>query len=647
MSTIFGDPKVTAVLPSAEPEEAARFRELLKAWGSPSQVVEMVGDNEITQLPKDRSVWLLGKSNKLAARAVAHEGRFVTSADSWSLAGERLSIADHTGVVVVRHPGNPAKAVGWMVIAPRAAYVGVARKLPHYGRYSFLGFEGDEPTNTIKGEWATDDSPTRVDLRPAGAENRCGARGVLAVSQGAGGTCRRCSPLKALTDHVAFLAAERTRGTRCRHQGSRRGGRVHRRGVRETRVGAPRCGWLLPAVQRSTRARGDARHRVKNVIGVLKGMKTEWDETGRWCCSATLLLPRPRVARRARWQRRQAHPGADDNASGVAVMLELARVLRERREAPAPIVFAAFTGEEAGLRGSRYFVEHPGAAPLTGIRGVVNLDTVGRLRSGKVQVLGSGTATEWQHIFRGGSFVTGVESTAIPGNAEASDQLAFIKGASPRCRWFTGPHEDYHRPGDTADKVDVAGLVKVAALVKEAVVYLAERPEALPSRSRPSGARRTHHGQRRSAAASSGGAPGHLRRGAGLRIPGQRRQALRSHAGLTRREGRTEGRVTSSFGWPALEVFVARGVLDGSAWAHGWPVGGCRVPTRRCGTEGGGERWWRGRAVSRPSAFSLQPARTATDVCIPGIAGSGSQWVLRNIGPWPPEADSSAARSRT
>jgi len=132
----------------------------------------------------------------------------------------------------------------------------------------------------------------------------------------------------------------------------------------------------------------------------------------------------------------------------------------------------------AGPLGARHYAEHP-VAPLAQTIGVINLDTVGRLGAGKVSVLGAGTATEWPHIFRGASFVTGVESTSVTGQDEASDQRVFIERGVPAVQIFTGPHADYHRPGDTADKVDTAGLVKVATLVKEGVAYLAERPTPL------------------------------------------------------------------------------------------------------------------------------------------------------------------------
>jgi aminopeptidase N len=174
----------------------------------------------------------------------------------------------------------------------------------------------------------------------------------------------------------------------------------------------------------------------------------------------------------------KVHPGADDNASGVAVLLELARVLAAGERPPRTIVFVAFTGEEAGRLGSKHYAAHP-ARPLAKTEGMINLDTVGRLGEQKVTALGTGTATEWQHIFRGASFVTGIESRSVPESIESSDQASFTEQGVPAVQIFTAAHADYHRPTDTADKIDVAGLAKIAAFVKEGIVYLAERPEPL------------------------------------------------------------------------------------------------------------------------------------------------------------------------
>jgi len=180
----------------------------------------------------------------------------------------------------------------------------------------------------------------------------------------------------------------------------------------------------------------------------------------------------------------KVHPGADDNASGVAVMLELARVLAAGGRLPRTVLFIAFTGEEAGRLGSKYYAAHP-VRPLAKVEGMINLDTVGRLGTQKITALGTGTATEWQHIFRGASFVTGIESRSVPESIESSDQVSFTEQGVPAVQIFTAAHADYHRPSDTADKIDVAGLAKVAAFVKEGIVYLAERPEPLTNAIRP------------------------------------------------------------------------------------------------------------------------------------------------------------------
>jgi Zn-dependent M28 family amino/carboxypeptidase len=183
----------------------------------------------------------------------------------------------------------------------------------------------------------------------------------------------------------------------------------------------------------------------------------------------------------------QLHPGADDNASGVAVLLELARVLGRSWKPDRSVVFAAFSGEEAGRLGSRRYVLNGRPYPAGHAIGMVNLDTVGRLGKGKLLVLGTGTAREWVHIFRGAGFVTGVPLEPVAKDVGGSDQVSFIEAGVPAVQLFTGPHLDYHRPSDTSDKVDREGLVKVASVVKEVVEYLAGREEPLTSVLGPGG----------------------------------------------------------------------------------------------------------------------------------------------------------------
>ncbi|MDE2389780.1 MAG: M20/M25/M40 family metallo-hydrolase, partial [Betaproteobacteria bacterium] len=173
------------------------------------------------------------------------------------------------------------------------------------------------------------------------------------------------------------------------------------------------------------------------------------------------------------------HHGADDNASGIAVMLELARQIVPKWQPERTVIFAAFTGEEANLLGSKHYVRRSDPFPVGKVIAMLNLDTVGRLENNPVTVFGTGTARELVHIFRGASFVTGIPVNAVQDDFGSSDQAAFIQAGMPAIQLFASAHEDYHAPGDTADKIDTAGLVKVAAILKEATEYLANRIEPL------------------------------------------------------------------------------------------------------------------------------------------------------------------------
>ena len=105
--------------------------------------------------------------------------------DSIRLDAETVAFANHSIVLIRRHPQNMEKAVGLLIVEPDAAFPGMARKLPHYGKYSYLAFEGEEPTNIVKGQWGTAGSPLVVDLRGDGGRP-VGCLGHLAAAQGVG-----------------------------------------------------------------------------------------------------------------------------------------------------------------------------------------------------------------------------------------------------------------------------------------------------------------------------------------------------------------------------------------------------------------------------------------------------------------------------
>jgi len=218
--------------------------------------------------------------------------------------------------------------------------------------------------------------------------------------------------------------------------------------------------------------------RTRNVIGVLRGSNPEYANQAVIVSAHYDHLGRSGPGVRIE-DVGQLHPGADDNASGVAVMIELARTLAAAGAPPRTIVFIGFSAEESGLNGSKYYVANPTPIALDGIRAVVNLDTVGRLGNGEVIALATSTATEWQHVLRGITFTTGIATKSIPGASQSSDQQSFIDHGIPGVQLFTKATLDYHRPTDTADKIDVDGLVKVASVAREMIDYLAQRPTPL------------------------------------------------------------------------------------------------------------------------------------------------------------------------
>ena len=182
------------------------------------------------------------------------------------------------------------------------------------------------------------------------------------------------------------------------------------------------------------------------------------------------------------------HVGADDNASGTAALLEIARALatpEARRALRRDVVIAAFSGEESGLLGSAHFVhagekKAPGALAPKDVYAMVNLDMVGRLRENKVQVLGAETAREWNELVDPACRAVRVQcGIAGDGGYGPSDQMSFYVAGTPVLHFFTGSHTDYHKPSDTTAKINAWGAAQIAELVAKLASALAVREKPL------------------------------------------------------------------------------------------------------------------------------------------------------------------------
>jgi Tol biopolymer transport system component len=163
--------------------------------------------------------------------------------------------------------------------------------------------------------------------------------------------------------------------------------------------------------------------------------------------------------------RRVVHPGADDNASGVATLLEAARLIQADPAAKKGcFVFAAFTGEEAGIAGSSQFVKRLKDRKIKP-KAMLNVDMAGRLENNKLTVFGSDSALEWKPLVEKECSQRRLTCVGGGDGYGPSDHMAFYIAHVPVLHFFTGPHVDYHRGTDTADKINATGVVQVAEVV--------------------------------------------------------------------------------------------------------------------------------------------------------------------------------------
>jgi Zn-dependent M28 family amino/carboxypeptidase/Tol biopolymer transport system component len=199
------------------------------------------------------------------------------------------------------------------------------------------------------------------------------------------------------------------------------------------------------------------------------------------------------------------HFGADDNASGTATLLEIARILKEKK-LNRDVIFVGFSGEERGVLGSNWFTKHPpaGIAP-SDIVAMVNLDMVGRVRQNRIEVVGHDTATELADIVKGACTSARLDCNLAGGGGYGpSDHAPFYGAGVPVLFFFSGTHADYHKPTDTYEKLNAGGMWRVAELVSDATEKLAAVKAKLTYKSVPSPAPR---GDSRSFGASLGTVP--------------------------------------------------------------------------------------------------------------------------------------------
>lgn len=477
LSNAFGAQDVLILLPSKAPADFLQgYKELAETWSADSSgKIEVQPDSSLAALPTDRAVWLFGRENlhaDIAAESVMKYNAVITD-KFFKTAKQEYSFEKNSIVVAAKNPVNPGQVVVLLSANSIAALPGLGRKLPHYGKYSYLGFEGDEPTNNLKGEWQIENSPMSIKLADYDIEQSQPKRKPLA----------NLAPLFSeanMLAHIRYLASEELEGRGAGSKGLNKASAYIANVFRKS--------GLIPGGDNNSFmqtwyadvGKGNSHVEMRNVIGIIPGSNPAYNDQSVIICAHYdhLGWGWPTVHK---GDEGKFHYGADDNASGTAVLLELAERLGKSFKPERSIVFIAFTGEESGLCGSKYYVANLGKEKLKNIMAAVNLDTVGRLdeTKGKLMVIGGSSAREWRFIFMGIGYTTGIETEFIIQELDASDQVSFIEKGIPAVQLFSGSHLDYHRPTDTPDKIIPAGLVKAAAVAREAIVYLSGRKEPL------------------------------------------------------------------------------------------------------------------------------------------------------------------------
>jgi Tol biopolymer transport system component len=238
----------------------------------------------------------------------------------------------------------------------------------------------------------------------------------------------------------------------------------------------------------------------------------------------------------------EPHVGADDNASGVAGVLEIARSLTARRaELARDVLVIGFSGEESGLLGSSHFVKAAEAGKVPALPpkstfAMLNLDMIGRLRENKLAVLGGETAAEWPDLLKEPCVLARVECSVTPdGGYGPSDQMSFFLSGVPVLHFFTGAHADYHKPSDTTDKINAAGAGQIAQIVAELTLRVSQQPK--PLRFNPGAKSQPPGGDLRSFNASLGTIPDYAGPGpgkSGVLLGGVRPGGAAERAGMRR-----------------------------------------------------------------------------------------------------------------
>ncbi|MFK5855333.1 MAG: M20/M25/M40 family metallo-hydrolase [Bacteroidota bacterium] len=526
LSKIWGSSNALIILPSKINKELAEvYNAFAEQWkNTDSKKFTIVYDKDLSDIPTDKTAWIIGFENKFAPEMNNQLADYNSSLskDSVKFENKQLSKSNNSFVFTMSKANDIKMQNIFISVGNNNAIAGLIRKLPHYGKYSYLAFSGNEPTNIAKGQWPVLNSPlVKTFVDDAQKISIIEPRVALA-------TLKPVFSEKRMMSTVEYLASEELKGRGLGTAEIDEAADYIAQKFKEAGL-KPIGDNYYQKFTHNFKDKGELK--LTNVIGIIPGtdpklkdepvvVSAHYDHLG-------LGWPDVRKGNEGK-----IHYGADDNASGVAIMIELAQSMAKTVKPKRTIVFLACTAEEAGLIGSRYFVAHSKDYFKGDIFANVNLDTDGSLFDKKLLVLNGNSAKEWKFIFMGTDYTTGIKSEVIQQDLDASDQVAFIEKGIPGIQLFTGATENYHKPSDVIEKIDGEGMVKVAIVTKEVLVYLADREDPMNYTGSAEVAKKASPKAKKSGKVSTGSIPDFSHQGPGIKIGSVKAGSTGETAGL-------------------------------------------------------------------------------------------------------------------
>lgn len=429
ISQVLGAKNLEIIIPSKDLQKDIykRLSEHIKISATGS--IEIKEDSNIDLLPKDKSIIIFGWENKFLKELEILFPKYDISLtfDAVKILGNEIKKNNHSLVITLRNPFNKDYAI--LFISTKNPDV-LGRKIPHYHKYSYLAFEEDGFTNILKGKWHIVDSPLSKNL----------SEKLISLSDDKKERLLNSLSIENMFQTISILSKEEMNGRKPKTEGFLRAQNYLLKRLKEFD--------LEPFIDEKG-----------NIYTLIQGksercivLGAHYDHIGR------------------------GYPGADDNASGVSVVLELANLMRRESlnfDFNKKILIVFFSEEEDGRVGSKFFVKN--FKDIDKCDAMINLDTVGRLRDKNLLIIGSHSSEDWFNLLKKVSENLALSIDLVKEELDSSDNVSFEEIGIPAIQITSGPHPDYHKKTDTTEKIDKYGLLKIMNFTKGLIYELMEK----------------------------------------------------------------------------------------------------------------------------------------------------------------------------